>query len=238
MFECRDFCEEACRRKRTGRNTDCNQASHQQQQPTVLHYYLNNPHLLNKIVKHIDHQSIQSFICPTMKTITTVNAIPIIKQNIISKLVDDDNSYNLIVSILFAILLSEALAIMLYRMMSTYCDSHFYNTFTSYTSLMYDLIDGNERPNLHLHQDLLEDRRLLIGKMLYTRKWVDEEDRGRVKMKKDESCWSNKLHTGSSGVVSTNQNIIIQPQQDRDGNACSSFTCPICLIELSTLFLY
>lgn len=103
----------------------------------------------------------------------------ILNQQFTFKVFDNQSDlFQLVVTILFAIIVSEALALFLYRLISTYTRNNFYSIFPSYTTFMYDLIDPNEHPYIpYLGMSTsssylsLDERKLLIDKILTTRRF-------------------------------------------------------------------
>mmetsp|Transcript_21870 Transcript_21870/g.32736 ORF Transcript_21870/g.32736 Transcript_21870/m.32736 type:complete len:212 (+) Transcript_21870:169-804(+) len=152
-----------------------------------------------------------------------------------------DNHYNItqiVVTILLAMIISEALALVLYRIISSYTEQHFYSTFPSYSIFMFDLIDSNEHPFMPLGEQLhggagrgshhisLDERRLLIDKILTTKRLdersvklrnINERDEIENRVQKDPLC-----HKSSS----------VSSLQSLEGTSTSSDVCPICLVEL------
>lgn len=137
-----------------------------------------------------------------------------------------DNHYitELVATILFAMIISEALAMVLIRMISAYTEQHFYSTFPPFSIFMYDLIDSNEHLGEHVEASRglhisLDERRLLIDKVLTTRQ-LDERSTEPSKDEIDKDEIKKNLE----------QQSCVPSLQSLEGT--NSQVCAICLAEL------
>ena len=145
------------------------------------------------------------------------------------------NVTELVVTIIFAILVSEALALLLYRLLSIYAENRFYSTFHSYTSFMLDLIDENEDPTIPTSRHemrssgshLLDERKLNIEKALLSSQWDDRDS-----LKADFS--SELVHSCSD--ICMNMDPIRGYDQKTAESAQNQ--CAICLNEFSEFWKF
>eukprot|EP01083_Nonionella_stella_P022962 63472_1 len=132
----------------------------------------------------------------------------------------ESNLTELVVTVLFAILISEALALFLYRIISTYTQNHFYSTFTSYTAFLNEMIDDNEGASFPRStvmgmsrsgsQLSLDERKLLMDNILTTRLF-------------------DKKHVPGANLMKIRN--ILQRKDDNEDDS-DAFQCAICLVEL------
>ena len=146
------------------------------------------------------------------------------------------NVTELVVTIIFAILISEVLALLLYRLLSIYAENRFYSTFHSYASFMLDLIDENEDPFIpsSRHEMMrsgshssLDERKIIIEKSLQTRQWDNGDG-----LKADFA--SESVHSCSDVCIKMGS------IRDHDHKTTESVEnqCAICLNEFSEFLKY
>jgi hypothetical protein len=138
----------------------------------------------------------------------------------------ESNLTELVVTVLFAILISEALALFLYRIISTYTQNHFYSTFTSYTAFLNEMIDDNEGASFPRStvmgmsrsgsQLSLDERKLLMDNILTTRLF-------------------DKKHVPGANLMKIRN--ILQRKDDNEDDS-DAFQCAICLVELGKFYLH
>lgn len=180
--------------------------------------------------------------------IDLTNGNAILTQKITSRLFDHETDRTeLVLNMLFAIIVSETLAFLLYRMISTfrYSQNHFYSTFSSYTSFMYELIDDNEGPSIPVNGGMsrsisrlsLEERKQLIDEKLTTRRLNTSKEgkdatagtwpSPKIKVQGDfrfmNFPWQHDTRCES---ITTSMETKITHNSDED-------TCAICLVEFS-----
>lgn len=184
--------------------------------------------------------------------IDLINRNATLTQKFTSRLFDHENHViELMLSMLFAIIVSETLAFLLYQMISTHSQAHFYSTFPSYTSFMYDLIDGNESPSIPVNGVMnrsisrlsLYKRKLLIGKKLTTRRLDASQGKKGVNQASfflnhgdTGSCFLNLLRQHITSSKSNMTSTETHKTYNVDEDYTYGFQCAICLVEFSKFF--